>query len=416
MLPSTVAPFVGLVALLPTAAAEGVGDGGPLLPCGSSGDFGKDQTEVTAVFVFVKGVCEQRAESCPAGAPLPTSCTSTECQRAVRLATDSCAAAFAKEGWLKNAWAPVLNAAVAVCAAAPHPVQGQVRGSLPLSLPLLCATYRRTALALQRRVIAGHGIRNVLSLAAQGGLLLTDGMGSGGHAASGSGQDRAVVQAGPGQMAQLDLRALWLSKGNNVRVYIDGEEDGTTLQGTVLPPPDGGGRQFRSKPGGRIEVLLVTDILTSLSFVSFGVSAVCEDGDYTCSCAAGYIGAHCAVAFTVSGAKYSGFNGWYNKTDRVCNAKPVYQQRAGGPVLYSLRPYDEWRFAVSLYSNCQPNHTQGHEVTSPMQSPRPRIDSPDSVSSIARWFETIEDVGICHKPESNRYWCDDASAITVVPR
>lgn len=139
-------------------------------------------------------------------------------------------------------------------------------------------------------------------------------------------------------------------------------------------------------------------------------------GDYTCSCAAGYIGAQCAVAFTVSGAKYSYFNGWYNKTDRVCNAKPVYQQRAGGPVLYSLYPYDEWRFAVSLYSNCQPNKTQGHEVTSAMQPPRPRIDSPDSVSSIARWFETIKDVGICHKPESNWYWCDDASAITVVPR
>ena len=30
--------------------------GGPLLPCGSSGDFVKDQTEITAVFGFVKGV------------------------------------------------------------------------------------------------------------------------------------------------------------------------------------------------------------------------------------------------------------------------------------------------------------------------------------------------------------------------
>eukprot|EP01043_Picozoa_sp_COSAG02_P015655 COSAG02_NODE_672_length_18655_cov_7.874003_7_plen_875_part_00 len=142
-----------------------------------------------------------------------------------------------------------------------------------------------------------------------------------------------------------------------------------------------------------------------------------KGGDYTCSCATGYIGAQCAVAFTVSGAKYSNFNGWYNKTDRVCNEKPVYQQRAGGPVLYRLHmpPSDEWRFAVSLYSNCHPDTTQGHEVTSPMHEPRPSIGSPDSVNSVGRWFETIKDVGVCDKPQSNHYWCDDASAITVVP-
>eukprot|EP01046_Picozoa_sp_COSAG06_P046595 COSAG06_NODE_6625_length_2850_cov_1410.579426_1_plen_207_part_10 len=107
---------------------------------------------------------------------------------------------------------------------------------------------------------------------------MTDGMGSGGHNVSVTGQDSVVVQAAAGQMAQLDLHAQWLSKNNNVRVYIDGEEDGTLLQGTALPPPEGGGRRFRSKPGGKVEVLLVTDILTSLSFVSFAVSAICEDG------------------------------------------------------------------------------------------------------------------------------------------
>ena len=124
--------------------------------------------------------------------------------------------------------------------------------------------------------MAGHGHKNELSLAAQTGGLLTDGMGSGGHNVSGTGQDRTIVQAGAGQVAQLDLRALWMSKNNNLRVYVDGGEE-TLLRGTVLPPADGGGRRFRSKPGGKIELLLVTNVLTSLSFVSLSVRAPCVD-------------------------------------------------------------------------------------------------------------------------------------------
>ena len=96
------------------------------------------------------------------------------------------------------------------------------------------------------------------------------------ESASRTGQDWAIVQAGAGQVAQLDLRALWTSPGNNLRVYVDGGEE-TLLRGTVLPPADGGGRRFRSKPGGKIELLLVTDVLTSLSFVSLSVWAPCVD-------------------------------------------------------------------------------------------------------------------------------------------
>ena len=71
-------------------------------------------------------------------------------------------------------------------------------------------------------------------------------MGTSGHP-SFNGQDYAVVQAGPGQMAQLDLRALWLSTGNNVRVTVDGGEE-TLLRGTVLPPAEeGGGWRFHSR-------------------------------------------------------------------------------------------------------------------------------------------------------------------------
>eukprot|EP01046_Picozoa_sp_COSAG06_P046596 COSAG06_NODE_6625_length_2850_cov_1410.579426_2_plen_173_part_00 len=124
-----------------SVATGGGGGGGPLLPCGSSGgaDPGGDSHEVIDVFDFAKGVCEQRGESFPAGAPLPTSCASAECQRAVQLAADSCEAAFAKGGFLKTAFGPVLHAAAVVCAAAPRAANGQVRSQRAslLCVPLL---------------------------------------------------------------------------------------------------------------------------------------------------------------------------------------------------------------------------------------------------------------------------------------
>ena len=83
----------------------------------------------------------------------------------------------------------------------------------------------------------------------------------------------AAAAAAAGQMAQVDLRVLWLSPRNNVRVTVDGGEE-TVLQGTVLPPAEeGGGRRFRSRVGGRIQVLLVTDVPSSRSFVSLALSA-----------------------------------------------------------------------------------------------------------------------------------------------
>lgn len=115
-------------------------------------------------------------------------------------------------------------------------------------------------------------------------------------------------------MAQLDLRAQWLSTRNNVRVTVDGGEE-TVLQGTVLPPAEeGGGRRFRSRVGGRIQVLLVTDVPSSLSFVSLAVSAICADatgcGGHgscsggNCACSGGYsgMGACPTIAFLAASA------------------------------------------------------------------------------------------------------------------
>ena len=118
-----------VLALAMPAATVGYA-GGPLLPCGATGDFVLDQRQVADVFEFVKGVCEQLGESCSTGEPLPTSCESVECQRAVQLARDSCNLSFAKSGFLKDAFEPILDAAVAVCASrTPQVADGQVRSS-----------------------------------------------------------------------------------------------------------------------------------------------------------------------------------------------------------------------------------------------------------------------------------------------
>jgi hypothetical protein len=129
-----------VLALTLPARVGGEGGDGPLLPCGTSGgsDPGGDSRQVLDVFQVVKGVCAQRGEACPAGHILPTSCASAECQRAVQLAADSCSPAFAKDGFLKSAFGSYLDAVVAVCDAAPHSADNQVRAqesSAPRSAP-----------------------------------------------------------------------------------------------------------------------------------------------------------------------------------------------------------------------------------------------------------------------------------------
>lgn len=121
-------PLVLALTSSPLTADKG-GTGGPLLPCGTSGgsDPGDDSVEVVNVFKFVRGVCSQRGETCPTGQILPTSCASAECQRAVRLAANSCGPAFKRDGFLRTAFKPPLDAAVAVCAATPQSADAQVR-------------------------------------------------------------------------------------------------------------------------------------------------------------------------------------------------------------------------------------------------------------------------------------------------
>eukprot|EP01043_Picozoa_sp_COSAG02_P016867 COSAG02_NODE_751_length_17653_cov_172.765011_10_plen_217_part_00 len=95
---------------------------------------------------------------------------------------------------------------------------------------------------------------------------------------------------------------MWLTQHSNVRVMVDDGPE-TVLQGTELP--EGGGRRFRSKPGGTISVLLVTDDPASLSFFSLGVAeacrtvadcsthGTCDTKKGECRCESNYGGANC---------------------------------------------------------------------------------------------------------------------------
>eukprot|EP01047_Picozoa_sp_COSAG01_P000977 COSAG01_NODE_20_length_38868_cov_34.606071_5_plen_188_part_00 len=57
---------------------------------------------------------------------------------------------------------------------------------------------------------------------------------------------------------------------------------------------------------------------------------------HICTCESGYIGEHCADAFTISGATDSDLNGLYTKTAHTCSGTPVYQKGwSDGYVLYS---------------------------------------------------------------------------------
>jgi hypothetical protein len=116
----------------------GEGGGGPLLPCGTSGDIVQDQRQLIDVFEVVRGVCAQRGESFPPDVPLPASCVSAECQRVVQLAVDSCGPTFAHDGFLKSAFKPALDAAAAVCAAPRIQPTPQVRFRVALCIDPRC--------------------------------------------------------------------------------------------------------------------------------------------------------------------------------------------------------------------------------------------------------------------------------------
>eukprot|EP01046_Picozoa_sp_COSAG06_P030598 COSAG06_NODE_2916_length_6098_cov_10.324721_4_plen_430_part_00 len=129
-------------------------------------------------------------------------------------------------------------------------------------------------------------------------------MGNGGRNATATGQATAVVHAPPDQAAQLTLLTLWLAPGDVLRITVDGATQHTDLRGHELPP---NALTYRSKPGGTITVLSVTDVQDGrASFFSLAIGLECRTAadcsghgvcttDRICHCESGWGGASCGI-------------------------------------------------------------------------------------------------------------------------
>jgi hypothetical protein len=272
-------------AALAGGAASGADSGGPLLACGTAGNPGGDSTQVIQVFEAVAGVCAQVGETVAPGGLLPISCASFVCQRVVRLASDSCAAAFARDGFLSAAFKPQLDPLTALChsAAAAIPAPPRIAVTDPAS---------------------GPGVS-----AAAVGATLTDGMGAGGRNST-TAQDFVTFQAKAGEIAALTLVALYLADVHDyVIVYVDSKTTHLIrLGGTALPPLAEGNRTYRSRPGGYITLRTYRDPDSGpghAGFFSFRVACSgdascsshgsCDAATSTCVCQSGWAGADCGA-------------------------------------------------------------------------------------------------------------------------
>jgi hypothetical protein len=108
-----------LMVMVPwVAGVVATSGGGPLLPCGTHHDFLMDGQQLMGHFQFAKAVCcDQLGETCVGNNPLPQSCLSSTCARAVRLVSDSCSALFEEDYFqvMALAYKPLLDNAMALC-------------------------------------------------------------------------------------------------------------------------------------------------------------------------------------------------------------------------------------------------------------------------------------------------------------
>ena len=90
-----------------------------LLPCGAHHDPLADGQQLIGHFQFAKGVCcTQLGETCAADRnPLPQSCRSATCARAVQLVNDSCATLLSAPYFqvMAESFKPLLDDAMALC-------------------------------------------------------------------------------------------------------------------------------------------------------------------------------------------------------------------------------------------------------------------------------------------------------------
>ena len=98
---------------------QGAASGSTLFACGSNGDVADQTMEVATLFKALKSVCcSDMHEQCDATEPVPKTCTTVECARAVDIVSQSCVASFAADGFLRTAFKPPLDLVVAACGTA----------------------------------------------------------------------------------------------------------------------------------------------------------------------------------------------------------------------------------------------------------------------------------------------------------
>ena len=313
---------------LPATSARLDASGGNLLKCGNltRKDYAPDSRQMLENFAFAKTVCcGQLGESCVAAQPLPQSCLSATCARAVRLVADSCAGLLAADYFqvFAQVYLPLLDHSVALC----EPKQ-----------------------PLHRFAITAPSSTNMTGAAT--GATLTDGMGAGGHNSSVSGFDDGTLQAAPGKVAALVLQSLHISPADYVEVFLNGAMAGVTFRGTDLKIYPEAQRTFRSKPGGKIRVQAYSDLLERGQAIFFSFRVPCGDdagcgGHGTCDktkgmcrCQSGWIGPACGapsvspgfggVDTHITGATTSG-------TTFIENALPAQVQKKQWALCYDSR-------------------------------------------------------------------------------
>ena len=252
-----------------------------LFGCGSSGDVATDTTQVIGLFSAAKSICcDDLGEQCEVDKPLPESCSTTGCSRAVGVVAQSCAPAFAADGFIAAAFAPSLAQVVADCNSAatdPNPAY----------------------------VITDPGLQAAPTTTCHGRVI--DGAGSEFHT-SVTGQDKIVLQAPQGMQLQVTAEAMHFSPHGNVRVYdganIDAPQLGL-LRGTTLPEQVKD-REFVSSKGV-LTVMRVVDLQDDAGLplmFSLTVECICSDGadgcgahgscvNGLCKCDEGYGGGMC---------------------------------------------------------------------------------------------------------------------------
>jgi hypothetical protein len=250
--------------------------------CGSSGDAAADSTQVISLFSAAKSVCcDELGEQCEEGKPLPVTCSTAGCARAVSLVKQSCAAAFASDGFLGTAFGPSLAAVFATC----ESVGADPTPAYVITDPELRAAPTTTC----------HG--RVIDSAASEFL------------ASNTGQDTIVLQAPRGMQLQVTVESMHFSPHGNVRVYdgptIDDPQLGL-LRGTSMPE-QAKDREFVSSKGALTVMravdlhddaglplmfsLLVECVCSSDGADGCGTHGSCVNG--VCTCDEGYGGGMC---------------------------------------------------------------------------------------------------------------------------